>query len=133
MELTTAIPTSRKKRLPANFRSIGKQNYVIVDPMSFKKTKKQCDTLTAIIHREGHKVAKYRFKDGWVMYKSVARLYTKQPKVAAPAKKKVGMKVAPAKKVKIVTRTEAYFSILTDRQKERYLRKNMVQIPPAHF
>lgn len=132
MEPTTAIPSSRKKRLPANFRSIGRQNYVIVDPLSFKKRKKECNQLTRVFHQEGHKVAVFAYGDGWVMYRSVAKLYTKQPKVRK-AKKKARKKATPAKTVKLATRTDAYFATLTPRQKERLLRKNIVLKAPAHF
>lgn len=120
-----------KLRLPQNFRKIGAHNFVIVDPMCFKKSANQCDQLTKIYNREGYRTARYPYNDGFVLYKSVGKILREKPK---PKKKKA--RKPPRRHLSEVIkyqaqkrRTGAWLATLTPRQQKLLVGKNYVIEP----
>jgi hypothetical protein len=112
----------KKQPLPATFRKVEGRNFIIVDPLGFKKSAGEANALIASFRGTGQKAIRFPYNDGFVVYRSTGPAPVKKRRKAS--KKTVKKKVAPKpEKLKIPPkqqRTQAWFDALTPRMKQRY-------------
>lgn len=129
----TSMEETRKKdnsRIPPTFRKINGHEYVIIDPMSFKKTRSEVKQLEKQYALYRQKVVSFPYNNGYVAYHSarpVIKLKKLKERKKAPKTKvvkKVVVKVI-AEKYKEV-RTEAWYNALTPSQKKLMVSRKYV-------
>lgn len=113
---TTRHRKVKRDRLPATHWKVNGVTYVIFDPLGFFKTASQVRKIKEV-YRFTYKILAVKYKEDFIVYRSVHRIEPKERKKLKAVKKRVKRKTAPLRKKK---RTKEWLNALPPRLQRRY-------------